>query len=96
MACKNQGLAINAGAQLRKKLADSGKKLPILGGDDETANFNYIKEFALDIDSQNLRGVPSDRKIGEKYGLTWAERFHYIGPSVSMIDSYIEKNAVSK
>jgi LmbE family N-acetylglucosaminyl deacetylase len=96
VVCKNQGLAINAGAQLRKKLANSGKKLPILGNDDEAANFNYIKEFALDIDSQNMRGVPSDKKVGEKYGLAWAERFHYIGPAVSLIDSYIEKNAVSK
>jgi len=96
VVCQNQGLAINAGAQLRKKLADSGKKLPILGNDDETANFNYIKEFALDIDSQNMRGVPSDKKIGEKYGLAWAERFHYIGPSVSLVDSYVEKNSVSK
>ena len=96
VVCKNQGVAVNAGAQLRKKLADSGQKLTILGNDDETANFNYIKEFALDIDSEYLRGVPSDKKIGEKYGLAWAERFHYIGPPVSQIDSYIEKNAVSK
>lgn len=50
----------------------------------------------MDIDSQNLRGVPSNRKIGEKYGLAWAERFHYIGPTVSLVDSYVEKNAVSK
>ncbi|MEO6288626.1 MAG: PIG-L family deacetylase [Ginsengibacter sp.] len=97
LAIKNQGLgAEDSGAQLRKKLAVSGMKLSILGDNDDAANFNYIKEFGLDIDSQNMRGVPSDKKVGEKYGLTWAERFHYIGPAPSMIDSYVQKNAVPK
>lgn len=91
---RNQGLGVGSGAQLRKMLADKGMKLPLLGNDDDTANFNYVKEFALDLDSENLRGVPSDRKTGEKYGLAWAECFHYIGPVPSKIDDYIEKNAV--
>jgi LmbE family N-acetylglucosaminyl deacetylase len=94
LANKNQGLGIGGGAQLRKELADSGMKLSILGNDDYTANFNYIKEFALDIDSEKQRGVPSDRKTGEKYGLAWAERFHYIGPAQNKIDGYVQKNAV--
>jgi LmbE family N-acetylglucosaminyl deacetylase len=96
LANKNQGLGVGTGAQLRKKLADKGMKLSILGDDDNSANFNYIKEFALDLDSESLRGVPSDRKIGEKYGLGWAERFHYIGPGLSKTEEYIQKNAVSK
>jgi LmbE family N-acetylglucosaminyl deacetylase len=95
VVCKTQG-AGDTGAQLKKKLADKGQKLPILGNDDYAANFNYVKEFVLDIDSEYLRGVPSDKKIGEKYGLTWAEQFHYIGPTVSSIDGYIQKNAVSR
>lgn len=95
MANKNQGLGTGTGAQLRKTLAASGKKLPILGNDDYTANFNYIKEIVLDLDSQNQRGVPSDKKIGEKYGLAWAEQFHYIGPGSSQMEDYIQKNAVS-
>jgi len=95
VVCKTQG-AGDGGAQLKKKLADKGQKLVILGNDDYTANFNYIKEFVLDIDSEYLRGVPSDKKIGEKYGLTWAEQFHYIGPVGSSIDEYIQKNAVSR
>ncbi|MEI6050354.1 MAG: PIG-L family deacetylase [Bacteroidota bacterium] len=86
IVCKTQGPGGNNGAQLRKKLADEGKELSILGNDDHTANVNYIKEFVLD----------SDKKIGEKYGLAWAERFHYIGPTPSAIDGYIQKNAVSK
>lgn len=97
LSLKNQGLgAGNNGAALRAKLADKGMKLPILGNDDDAANFNYIKEFALDIDSENLRGVPSDRKAGEKYGLAWAEKFHYIGEPPSKIEEYVKKNAVPK
>jgi hypothetical protein len=86
IVCKTQGPAGEAGARLRKKLAEEGKKLALLGNDDDTANANYIKEFVLD----------GDRKTGELYGLEWAERFHYIGPTPSKLDDYIQKNAVSK
>ena len=92
----SQGSGGNAGAQLRKALAQKGKKLPVLGNDDDTANFNYIKNFMLDIDSETLRGVPSDKKIGEQYGLKWAERFRYFGPSPLALEEYIAKNAVSQ
>jgi LmbE family N-acetylglucosaminyl deacetylase len=85
VVCKTQGPGGNNGARLRKRLAEEGKKLAILGNDDQTANFNYIKEFVLD----------QDRMIGEKYGLEWAECFHYIGPSPSRLDDYIRENAVS-
>jgi LmbE family N-acetylglucosaminyl deacetylase len=94
--CKNQGSGGDSGAMLRKSLAAKGKKLPVLGNDDNTANFNYVKEFMLDIDSELLRGVPSDKKIGEKYGLGYAERFHYIGPPPARLDEYISKHAVAK
>jgi LmbE family N-acetylglucosaminyl deacetylase len=94
IACKTQGPGGNHGAMLRKKLADEGNKLPILGEDDDTANFNYIKKFVLDIDSEHMRGIPSDKETGEKYGLAWAERFHYIGPTSSTTKEYIQKNAV--
>lgn len=96
MVCKTQGPGGDSGARLRKRLADEGKKLIILGNDDHTANFNYIKNFVLDIDSERLRTVPSDKKIGEKYGLAWAERFHYLGPTSSKLEDYIQKNAVSR
>lgn len=82
--CKTQGPGGENGAILRKRLASEGKKLPLLGDDDHTANLNYIKEFLLD----------DDRKNGEKYGLEYAECFHYIGPSPSKIDNYIKNNAV--
>jgi LmbE family N-acetylglucosaminyl deacetylase len=95
IACKTQGPGGGNGSLLRKNLAEKGKKLPVLGNDDDTANFSYVKEFVLDIDSDYWRGIPSDRKTGEKYGLTWAECFHYIGPAVSCIEDYVERNAVS-
>ena len=85
IVCKTQGPGGNTGSQLRKKLAEQGKKLSILGNDDQSADKNYIKEFVLD----------ADKKNGEKYGLEWAECFHYIGPSPSKLDPYIQKNAVS-
>jgi LmbE family N-acetylglucosaminyl deacetylase len=96
VACKTQGLGGDHGAVLRKNLDEKGSTLSLLGDNDETANFNYVKEFVIDIDSQYLRGVPSDKKTGEKYGLTWAEQFHYIGPSSSAIEGYIQKNAIPK
>ena len=96
VTCQTQGPGGSHGAGLRKKLADEGLQLPALGDDDKTANFNYVKNFVLDVDSEHLRGVPSDKKIGEKYGLEWAEQFHYIGPKTSELEEYIQKNAVRK
>jgi LmbE family N-acetylglucosaminyl deacetylase len=94
IACKTQGPGGNNGAQLRKKLDENGKKLELLGDNDDTANANYVREFVLDIDSEYFRGVPSDKKTGEKYGLEWAEQFHYIGPTKSVLEDYIQKNAI--
>jgi len=85
VVCKTQGPGGDKGARLRNKLAKEGKKLAILGDDDQTANFNYVKEFVLEHDKTN----------GEKYGLDWAECYHYIGPSPSKLDEYIQKNQQS-
>jgi LmbE family N-acetylglucosaminyl deacetylase len=90
-----QGPAGENGARLRAQLAAQKQRLPILGDDDETANRQYIKHIVLDVDSMRLRGVPSDRELGRRYGLEWAEAFHYIGPSANRLDAYIEKNAVA-
>lgn len=91
-----QGPGGNAGSIIKKNLADKGKKLPILGDTDESADFNYVKHFVLDKDSQAQRGTPSDKEIGKKYGLEWAEAYHYIGNPVSTLTDYIEKNAINK
>ena len=93
MAIVSQGGGGNTGSMLRKSLAEEGKKLPVLGNDDYTANFNYIKNFMLDEYSESIRGIPSDKKTGEKYGLEWAERFRYFGPASSGLKEYINKNS---
>ena len=93
MVIVSQGGGGNTGSLLRKSLAKEGKKLPGLGDDDRTANFNYIKNFMLDMYSESIRGVPSDKKTGEKYGLEWAERFRYFGPASSGLKEYISENA---
>ena len=80
-----QGPGGHNGRRLKRRLAENGVKLPILGDDDETADFNYIKHFVLDIDSEALRLTPSDREVGRPFGLEWAERFYYRGPIPSKI-----------
>jgi|SRR6185369_13450406 LmbE family N-acetylglucosaminyl deacetylase len=72
------------GAKLRKELAARNLRLPLLGGDDVTAERAYIKEFVL----------ARDRELGKKYGVEYAEQFHYIGPPASRVEDYIKKNAV--
>src|SRR6202035_275317 len=73
------------GSRLRAELAKQGKKLPLLGDDDRTADRNYIKEFVL----------AGDRELGNKYGVEYAEAFHYIGPpKPSRVDAYVKENAV--
>ncbi len=95
MVVVSQGAGGNSGSALRKRLAEKGKKLPILGKDDYTADFNYIKELMLDKYSEILRGVPSDRKTGEKYGLVWAEQFRYFGPDSPGLEEYISGNSIN-
>jgi LmbE family N-acetylglucosaminyl deacetylase len=90
-----QGPAGDSGARLRAQLAARNRRLPILGDDDETANRQYIKQFVLDLDSERLRGVASDREVGRRFGLEWAEAFHYIGPRPNRLEEYIARNAVA-
>lgn len=84
LANVTQGPAGNTGANLRRKLAGQGRRLPLLGNDDETANRQYTKTFAL----------ARDRSRGQAHGLSYAEVFHYIGPDESDVEAYIEKYAV--
>jgi LmbE family N-acetylglucosaminyl deacetylase len=72
------------GSKLRAELAKEGKSLPLLGADDRTADRNYIREFVL----------ADDRALGHKYGVEYAEAFHYIGPSGSSIEDYVKQHAV--
>lgn len=79
------GPAGSNGARLRARLAKEKLKLPILGDDDDTANRQYVKHFVL----------REDAELGQQYGLEYAEPFHYIGPKESMLDDYINSNAVA-
>jgi LmbE family N-acetylglucosaminyl deacetylase len=84
MANVTQGPAGDTGARLRKRLAEQGRRLPLLGEDDDTANRQYTKHFAL----------ARDRVRGQAHGFEYAEYYHYIGPDESAEKSYIESNAV--
>jgi LmbE family N-acetylglucosaminyl deacetylase len=89
----SQGPAGEAGAALKKTLEKEGKYLPLLGNSDLEANRNYIRHIVLDMDSKRLRGVTSDKEIGKRYGLEWAEQFHYIGAEPSVLGEYVQANA---
>jgi hypothetical protein len=70
---------------LKADLARKGQKLPLFGdGDDVAADRAYIKQFLL----------ARSRALGERYGLEYAEAFHYIDPRASAVDEYVKKNAV--
>jgi len=97
VAITAQGPGGDAGSRLRKSLAAQGKQLTILGNDDETADFNYVKHFVIGDMSGYL--TPSNTETGKKYGLEWAEEFHHIGGSgrpPSLAADYIQKNTTSK
>jgi LmbE family N-acetylglucosaminyl deacetylase len=81
---KAQGPAGNNGARLRATLAERKLRLPILGDDDATANREYVKAFLL----------ARDEEIGKKYGLKYAEEYHYIGPPALPIEDYVKQRAV--
>src|SRR4029079_10998940 len=87
----------NNGIKVRERLAKEGKRLPILEGDDRTANFNYVKRFVFGTDSISRSENISNKKIGEMYGLEWAERFHYISSlenqNPNNLEKYIKENA---
>jgi LmbE family N-acetylglucosaminyl deacetylase len=87
VANKGKGPAGAAGSRLRRLLAQQGRKLPLLGDDDQTADFQYVKHFLMD----------DWRLLGERFGLGYAEAFRYIGPAQDFsgnIRKFVDKNAV--
>ena len=71
--------------RIRAKLAKQGKRLPLLGNDDDTANRQYTRTFALG----------RDKTRGKAHGLEYAEYFHHIAPDDDGVNDYVTKNAVS-
>ena len=78
-----QGPAGENGARLRRSLAERSLQLPELGSTDEEANRNYIRNLVLQ----------RDRETGQKYGLQFAEPFHYIGTPEDVIQKYTREAA---
>lgn len=81
---KAQGPAGESGARLKASLAKRNLRLPLLEGDDQTANRQYIKQFVL----------KANADLGSNHGLRYAEAFHYIGPGTSAVDDYLKQHAV--
>lgn len=84
--CKSQGGG-NFGSLLRAKLAREGKRLPLLGSEDGTADRAYVRQFLLD----------NEREYGREKNVEFAERFYYIDqrqPASSKVDVYVSQNAV--
>jgi hypothetical protein len=82
-----KGPAGTNGSRLRAELAKRNLRLPLLDGDDLTADRNYIREFIL----------ARNRELGRQYGVEYAEAFHYIGPGAgraSRVEEYIKQHAV--
>ncbi len=84
--CRSQGGGA-LGSELRARLARQGKRLPLLGNDDRTANREYVRQFLLD----------DFRDYGRPHKFSYAERFYYVDrrpPAKTKVDEYVEKNAV--
>ena len=67
---------------LRDSLAERGLRVPALSGNLDTATKEFI----------HAAFVTRDHTVGGKYGLQYAEEFHYIGPDASL-DEYIARNS---
>ena len=70
------------GSELRQELAARHMKLALLGNDDNQANRAYIREFLMKRDEEN----------GKRYGVAYAELFHYIGPEPDEVGNYVKRN----
>ena len=84
--CKSRGGGAR-GSELRARLAEQGRRLPLLGSSELTANREYVRQFLLD----------DYREYGKAHKLAWAERFYYVDerpPAKSKVDEYVEKNSV--
>jgi len=87
------------GKRLRDRLAAEGKRLPLLGNDDQTANHNWVKHFVFDIDAYRLNySQYSNKKLGELFGLEWAEHYRYISDledqTPNLLNKYVQENVV--
>jgi LmbE family N-acetylglucosaminyl deacetylase len=88
VANRGKGPAGGAGSRLRSQLAREGKRLPLLGDTDQTADFGYVKQFIME----------DWRRMGAMFGVEYAEAFRYIGPEPRYQDNimkYVNDHATS-
>jgi len=84
--CRSQGSG-NAGSLLRASLAKEGRRLPLLGDDDRSADRAYVRQFLLD----------DFRDYAHGHDFEYAERFQYVGPAAdsrAKVEEYVARNAV--
>ncbi|MEG9437056.1 PIG-L family deacetylase [Edaphobacter sp. HDX4] len=79
-SCRN--MITNMVKSTNESLAARGLRIAAFSGPQEAANEEYIQAAFLE----------RDKRIGAKYGLEYAEEFHYIGPSHEL-DDYIRAHA---
>jgi LmbE family N-acetylglucosaminyl deacetylase len=79
-SCKN--MIDNMVRSTNDSLAVRGMRVPAFAGGQDAANDAYIQAAFIE----------RDKRIGAKYGLEYAEEFHYIGPDHSL-DDYIRAHA---
>jgi hypothetical protein len=65
-----------------ESLAGRGLRVPAFTGSQDAASDAYIQATFIE----------RDKRVGGKYGLEYAEEFHYIGPDHSL-DEYIQAHA---
>ncbi len=73
----------NLGAELRRKLSTEGKRIDMLGNNDETANRAFARKFLFDYYS-TFDGI-------ENYSVSSAERFLYVDRRKTDLDTRIEE-----
>jgi LmbE family N-acetylglucosaminyl deacetylase len=79
-SCKN--MIANMVRSTNDSLAARGMRIPALAGGQDAANDAYVQAAFIE----------RDKRVGAKYGLEYAEEFHYIGPDHSL-DDYIRAHA---
>ncbi len=87
--CRTQGDG-DAGSKLRARLAQEGRRLPLLGDDDRTADREYARQFLL----------REYEELGKSHGCAYAEAFYYTDqriPEGQMeVEAYIKAHAVKQ
>ncbi len=85
LANVTQGPAGETGSALKRRLAGEGRKIPLLGDTDDSANRQYIKHFVF----------RENAEWGSRHGLSYAEQFHYIRQPLeeAPLEEFIRRNA---